>query len=614
MNLESLPESKSTGLVGTTGSFREILLTCKTVLAMILMAFRVGREGRRIMWDRWKRQAIRIGIYIVVFEVVTSVGVVVFWAASHKLRPTHIKPKTPAVIDPIEAEAELPAATPFKLLQANCPKATDLLNWAQQWKLRRIATPTDFELDQLEKLIDEGDVSAAVQVWVARMVYNDGDTMTSAVWARSAVRKAEKELTRGDLDDTVALALRQALIPLVGPLNAQQDPPTLEKFWALQMPIPRRDPYDPEPEWRQINHAAWLVYSGRVKNGLVAISAVRADTSKNKNYSQEQLSELTWIEGLAFFKNGEYDKAAPALETVAGNSTSHSPSAQIILAQMRMPKTPLAVLRARGQAIHEIEEWATRWQDGHSDEPYQSNLKKLRDLIGASEIPAIDRLTIGQITEKAGDTATATVWYKAGIDRSRIELAAVQKDGKSTALVQQLVISLLPGLDSARSLFWTGNDADDGIWEQKLLEIELVLPRINVWDHDPEWRRIGHGESLFMQRHYAEALAEADAMTADAAKPDGQFTEDQRTGIHWLRALVLYATHHYNAAVVELRYVTGHPSFHHSKDAWLPLIVTLDRLGDPAGANGMFDVWVRRYHPTAKEAAPLLAQIEGELP
>ena len=581
---------------------------------MILAEFIIGREGRRTMWDRWKRRAIRVGVYLVVFEVVASIGVGVFWAASHKLRPAHIKPKTPAVIDPIEAEAELPAATPFKLLQVNCPKATHLLNWAQQWNLRRIAPPTDFELDQLQRLIDESGVSAAVQVWVARMVYSDGDTLTSAVWARSAVRKAEKELAHSGLDDAAALALRQALIPLADPLNAQQDPPILEKFWALQMPIPRRDPYDPEPEWRQINHAAWLVYSGRVKDGLVAISAVRADTSTNKKYSQEQLNELTWVEGLAFFKSGEYDKATPALDTVAGDSTSHSSSAQIILAQMRMPKTPLAVLRARGQTIHGIEEWAIRWQNDHSEAPYQSNLTKLRELIGASGIPAIDRLTIGQIAEKAGDTATAAVWYKTGIDRSRIELVAVQKDAKSTVPVQQLVISLLPGLDSARSLFWSGNEADDGMWEQKLIEIEFVLPRINAWDHDPEWRRIGHGESLFMQHRYSEALAEADAMTADAAKPDGQFTEDQRTGIHWLRALVQYATHHYSAAAVELRYVTGHPSFHHSKDAWLPLIVTLDRLGDPAGANAVFDDWVRHYHPTAKDAAPLLAQIEGELP
>jgi len=95
-----------------------------------------------------------------------------------------------------------------------------------------------FELDQLQRLIDESGVSAAVQVWVARMVYSDGDTLTSAVWARSAVRKAEKELAHSGLDDAAALALRQALIPLADPLNAQQDPPILEKFGHSKCPFP----------------------------------------------------------------------------------------------------------------------------------------------------------------------------------------------------------------------------------------------------------------------------------------------------------------------------------------------------------------------------------------
>ncbi len=533
------------------------------------------------------------------------------WGITHQILQ---KPDSLSGVEPGTIRSAVLTETPLHILENNSRQTVELQTWASRWQGSSVNGPFDSQQDllHLEKLISQTDLPAIAQLRIAKLSMDVYDDDTAAIWARSGVFKAERELGELPPDDPNVRDVLEALKPLERPLSKQQDPVVLEKYWALLTRIPREGDSDIQSDWRRISHAGWLVYLGRCDEALNEIKEIRSDRTA-KYLELGQCDEMLWLEGLAYYKSGGINQALPMLKTVAGDSRNpHAREATKLLVQINSPKTPLAVLQGHPSKLAKLEQWAISWQAaGATSRPNaKDQLVDLKGAIEVSDLGALERLRIGQIVEQGGDQQSAVLWYQAGIDQAQRELDAAQHGHNESSIAMQTLTPLLPGLDAAKALFWTMPDS--GPWEEKLIKMELILPRVDQWDQDPEWRRIGHGESLYMQRRYTEAMTVADGLENDSRNPANHFTEQQKIGILWLRGLILFDTKHYEKALPYFAAVADCPSFHHSQDAFLPLVLSLLLTpGKGAKAVDAYQEYLRRYGP-GKNADNMAYMLNGK--
>jgi tetratricopeptide (TPR) repeat protein len=255
----------------------------------------------------------------------------------------------------------------------------------------------------------------------------------------------------------------------------------------------------------------------------------------------------------------------------------------------------------------------TNWQTNHlknqTDEEKTTtewNRPNLLEMIGKSDLSAMECLRISDLLSQASNQLDAETFASVGADRAVAELANVRIDDLAAR-------PLLNALKRVEDGLWDspGSEISRGITLEKITSILRRFNREYQWDQTPEWARIGHGEALFMQQRYSEALGEANQMAVDA-KSDGHFTDEERGGIEWLQAMVLFDNGRYREAIPHLAYTATHTALSHSKDAWPMWAVSLAKSGDSEQANRVFDNWIQRDRPSVEIAAHIMEVIQGK--
>jgi tetratricopeptide (TPR) repeat protein len=293
--------------------------------------------------------------------------------------------------------------------------------------------------------------------------------------------------------------------------------------------------------------------------------------------------------------------------SIIGWDLFHGESDQSGVTASNVPTTPIALSQAHKTKLPDLEAWLTQWQSSHSttrpgNEGFTppNELPQLQELVSKSDLSAMECLEMSRMVGIAGDLPACEVIAKIGVARAQSQLAKASHDDAT-------VKPLLDVIGTAEDPLW-GHTENGPVLEQ-MTTLLMKFDRFGEDDQRLEWARIGHGESLYRLRQYDKALAEADGMVTDSKK-DGHWTEDQKVGIDWLQALVLYNMGRFKDTIPHLLVVTGHPKFHHSRNAWPMLASVYARTGNIESANNTFDEWVRLYRPDALEATPVLNTID----
>ena len=343
----------------------------------------------------------------------------------------------------------------------------------------------------------------------------------------------------------------------------------------------RSNDWDQTPEWARLHHVDALRLEGRNVEAKVEAEAMSRDAETNRHWTPQLKMEM------------KLTIARIPFEAEA--------------------KCPMDVLRAHSPQPQKLVAWMEVWQTSRViDQADQNtsimelNRSNLLDLIGKSDLSAMECLRISDLMADAADKLDSETFASIGTDRAVTELADIRSDDVA-----------------ARPLLNALKRADDRLWEspgsavtraQRLEKITLILMRFvreNPWDQTPEWARIGHGEALYLQQRYSEALAEANGLATDATT-NRHFTNQQKIGIDWLQAIVLFDTGRYQDAVPHLESTATHPAFAYASDAWPLWAVALAKTGDAAHANRVFDDWIRQDRPPVVVAARVLDVIQGQ--
>jgi hypothetical protein len=165
-------------------------------------------------------------------------------------------------------------------------------------------------------------------------------------------------------------------------------------------------------------------------------------------------------------------------------------------------------------------------------------------------------------------------------------------------------------------ILWEANDRyANRRYVDQLSDMSLDIQRLVPPDDTRmgwmvNWARIVHGETLLLHGKFDEAWVESVTMTNDAST-NLRWRESQKTGVKWLQALILFDTKKYDQALVPLKDVAAQENFAHMSQARVLLALALARTGQTERANAAFDEWIRRDHPSAHDAGPILAMINA---
>ncbi len=510
--------------------------------------------------------------------LLSAVVFCVFWISSYLLPPRQAQALPTSFLgrgpDTSELTAELSAY----------PNETEIQQWAKHWQDSSADNwpNSDFELDQVQEALSKSSITADDRLRIAAMLDAAGDSNSSAIWARSGVVKADAELSKLPADSQQGLAIRQELVPLEATLSRQQDPPTLERFWALQIPIPRNGISDNKPEWRQISHAGWLVYEGKFAKAIEEIESQRAD-SGNHPLDSEQQSESTWVEGLARYRGGDIANARPLLEQVANGHSYHIWEAGFLVHEIDRPKTVLGILQAHKPEIPVLEDWARKWQAvSATSRPADQDTQALSTIItqitlSNNPLSATEKLEIARTVGDSGDISTALVWVSSGVAAAEAELVPLKcNDLSAQPLLYELKATLDRFTQSTAQSHYNRPDWDISahveIGEDLSGQITDLLMRFDptdTWDQRAAWARDGHMDSMFSSMPLgddptmAELLKQTRLLLRAASNPDSHYTEDQRTELHYFMALSLMRMHRYAEALPHVEHLAAIPNYRH---------------------------------------------------
>jgi outer membrane protein assembly factor BamD (BamD/ComL family) len=458
-------------------------------------------------------------------------------------------------------------------------------------------------------------MSASDSLRMAAAAYRAGDGPNALLWTHRGVERAQAELAALPALSGASASLGARLIQAAEPLRQDPDPSIQEELLLLDMHVPRDSDWDQRPEWGRINHMQAMMNLGRSSDALAEAASIRADIPANDHYTEEQLSQLDWLEAQASYQAGRIDAAKSLLQKVISESNAaHANDARKLLNQIetkegKLPGSPTAALVADGVTDSGLLAWAKAWEAAQPDSRPNSaaELQSLAGALGRSHLSAAQRLSVGNLLNEAGDIATAELWYLSGIDSADREVADAkyqEPNGPVALIAERVVRPLLSGFDAAQSVFWAVPGPEGGLAEQKICDLEMPLPPQNDWDQRHEWIRIGRAEALYQQRLYLQALAEANAIANDANEPRSRFTNDEKMELHWARGLVLFSLSRYQQAASELQILaSATPSQRHAEQAWPILINALCRLHHGTEAQAAFSEYSHRYPLDAIELA-----------
>jgi hypothetical protein len=484
---------------------------------------------------------------------------------------TSLAAKPPMITTPVHG------FRPAYILQIHETPLPELQAWATDWH-----SETSVDLPHLADLISKSDLSATECLQIGVMIGNDEGYPISKVWISAGYQRAHDQLS-GRREG------RESLKPLIVALASAQDSLQgkvdaawlLEQLNTLIIGFGHSSDWDQTPEWARVHRADALLLEGRNIDAKKEADAMIRESQTNKRWEPKLKRELNLMAARIPF---EPEASSP----------------MDVLQAHRVPPQPLII-------------WMANWQNSHlkdqsDDSETMVELKGLNllNLIEKSDLSALECLRIGDLMADAGDFLNAEAFAAVGTDRAEFELKDVANGDMSAR-------PILNELKRSDDRLWEspGSPNTRGITLEKITSILMRFDREDPWDQTPEWARIGHGEALYMQQRYSKSLAEANQLATDATT-DANFTNEQKSGIEWLQAMVLFDTQHYRDAIPHLESTATHTAFPHSKEAWPLWAVALAKSGNPNHANEVFDDWIRRDRPAVDDAARVLDLIQNQ--
>jgi tetratricopeptide (TPR) repeat protein len=466
---------------------------------------------------------------------------------------------------------------PAYLLSLHARPLPELQAWATNWH-----SETSMGDSQLGGLIAKSDLSAIECLQIGVMISHDEGYAASKVWIAAGYHRADVQFAdlRRDRESVRSLisALTSAQDHLQGRANAAV---LLEQLNSLIVRFGRQNDWDQTPEWARLHHADALLLEGRYIDAKSEADAMSKSAATDPHWGAQLKSELKLL-----IARIPFDPEA---------------------------KSPLDVLTNHRPRPEELLAWMTNWQTDHlrdqTDEERTVkglNRPNLLETIAKSDLSAMECLRMSDLLSEAANQLDAETFASVGADRAVAELANVRIDDLAAR-------PLLNALKRVEDRLWEspGSEISRGVTLEKITSALRRFNREYQWDQTPEWAKIGHGEALFMQQRYSEALAEANQLAIDA-KSDRYFTDEERGGIEWLQAMVFFDNGRYQEAIPHLAYTATHTALTHSKDAWPMWAVSLAKSGDSEQANRVFDNWIQRDRPSVEIAAHIMEVIQGQ--
>jgi tetratricopeptide (TPR) repeat protein len=178
-----------------------------------------------------------------------------------------------------------------------------------------------------------------------------------------------------------------------------------------------------------------------------------------------------------------------------------------------------------------IDDWTSQQSDASNHGVRSSDdLKNLRVAADRSALSAMDRLHLADVIASKGDEQTALVWALSGLDKAIAEIDAIpSRDATRDRLLQQLS-------DAVKPL----RVEPDVSLQERLLALDMRMPRVNNWDQRPEWSRINHVRALISLDRYQDALAEVGQIHADI-QSNHKYTDEQKSDLAMLEARALHS-------------------------------------------------------------------------
>ena len=451
--------------------------------------------------------------------------------------------------------------------------APALRQWLESWASACCSDPSN-----LRDLIGRSDLNAEECLAIGTTIARAEDVLTAKVWIGAGFDRAlavlQKVSANKELSRPLLSRLVEAQNSLQGHVAAAE---LLERINRFLMQSRREAEWDQTPEWARIHHADALLLQGRDVQAQAEAMAMVADAQSDSHWTEQEVQELDLVIARIPFE----PEARSPLDVLE----KHKPMPAQLINWFRHRAAPGV---------------KTSFQKSSDDfDP------ELADTVTKSDLTAVECLRIAEVA-RSSDSIAGEVFTRFGVDRASKQLSRLASDDRAA-------LQLINSLKVTEDWLWDapGDERSRGVILEKINATLERFSRVDPWDQTPEWARISHGEALFMEHRYAEAMAEANQLERDA-RSDHHFTAEEKIGIRWLQAIILFDTKRFAEAVPLLRGVATASSFQHSKDAWPLLSIALANAGDRNGANQVFDEWIRRCLPSVDRAARVLELIQGE--
>jgi tetratricopeptide (TPR) repeat protein len=461
---------------------------------------------------------------------------------------------------------------PAYLLQIHSSRLPELQAWATNWE-----SQTTMDLTRLANWIAKSDLSAVECLQIGEMIAHDEGYPAGKVWIAAGYQRAVAQMPSGERNRKSLPSLISALASAERRMDGHADAASLiEQITSLIMRFGHTNNWDQTPEWARIYHADALLLEGRNVDAKAETDLMNKDAQTNFHWSLKLKWELKML-----------------IARIPFEPEANSP---LDVLNLHHPKPKNLLARLAAQQTSEVKDQI----DGNGT-VLEMNRLSLLDIIRKSELSALECL---RISDLMADRLDAEAFASVGTDRAISDL-------KNIGTNDLVARPMLNALKRVEERLWEspGSAIDRGATLEKITSILMQFAREAPWDETPEWARIGHGEALYMQQRYSEALGEANQVAMDA-NTDGHFNRRQKSGIDWLQALVLFDTGRYSEAVPHLEATARCIGFAHSKDAWPMWAVALAKSGDSKLANRVFDDWIRQDRPPVDSAAHVLEAIQ----
>ncbi len=466
--------------------------------------------------------------------------------------------------------------SPKYLLQIHSTRLPELQAWATNWE-----SETSVHLSHLSELIAKSDLSAVECLQIGELIAHDEGYPAGKVWITAGYQRAVT-LTANDEENRNSLnSLVSAMVSAENHLHGRVDAaPLLEQLTAFIIHFSSTNKWDQTSKWGRIHHVDALLLEGRNIDAKVEAEAMDRDAKGNPHWDSKLKSELKLL------------KARIPFEPEA-----HSPL-DVLNLHHPEPKELLAWFAAQQAA-------QTNNQGTGDEAVLDMTQSSLLILVEKSDLSSLECLRIAELMADGPDASDAEVFASVGTDRALTDLKNLSDDDVRAR-------PMLNALKRMEQRLWESpaGEIDRGVTLEKINRMLMRFARENPWDQTLEWARIGHGEALYMQHRYSEALTEANQLAIDSATDD-HFTRQEKSGINWLQALLLFDTGRFAEAVPHLEATATCTGFAHARDAWPMWAVALAKSGDSARANRVFDDWIRQKRPPIDAAAHVLEAIQG---